>query len=178
MRCLNGRRTGVPLATLVVTILALAGPADAQVLYGSIVGDVVDTSGAAVPGATVTAIDQGTNLAREATTGAAGAYSFANLQEGTYTVRVSLQGFKEYVETEIPVTQGGIARVNVTLEVGALTEVITVQSEQALLQTDSGDLKGTLDAAEIENLSRVFGTAEALTSIRRAQGRARRSRPV
>ncbi|MCG6928472.1 MAG: TonB-dependent receptor [Acidobacteria bacterium] len=152
MRCLNGRRTGLLLATLVVTILALAGPADAQVLYGSIVGDVVDTSGAAVPGATVTAINQGTNLAREATTGAAGAYSFSNLQEGTYTIRVSLQGFKEYVEEGIPVTQGGIARVNVALEVGALTEVITVQSEQALLQTDSGDLKGTLDAAEIENL--------------------------
>ena len=62
-RCLKDRRsTGLSLlALLVVAILALAGPADAQVLYGSIVGNVTDTSQASVPGASVTAIHDATN---------------------------------------------------------------------------------------------------------------------
>ena len=88
MRRLNGRRAGLLLAGAVAAILVMAGPASAQGLYGSIVGDVVDSSGAAVPGATVTAINQGTNLARETTTSAAGSYSFTNLLPGTFDIRV------------------------------------------------------------------------------------------
>jgi len=154
MRWLNDRRTtALPiLATLVVAILALAGPADAQVLYGSIVGTVTDSSGAAIPGASVTAIETSTNLAREETTQANGNYGFANLLQGNYTVRVSLQGFKEYIREQVPVAPNSVARVNIVLEVGALTESITVQSERALLQTDSGDLHGVLDSDEIETL--------------------------
>ena len=72
MRCLIDRRWMGVLAASVLAILAVAGPADAQGLYGSIVGDVVDSSQAAVPGATVTAIQQETNLARETTTTATG----------------------------------------------------------------------------------------------------------
>jgi hypothetical protein len=154
MRFLTGRHwMGLPLlVALAVAILGLAGPADAQGLYGSIVGNVVDTSQAAVPGAQVTAINQDTNLARETTSGGTGSYSFPNLLEGTYTIRVSLQGFREYVEEGIPVTPNTVARVDVVLAVGALTETVTVQSERTLLQTDSGDLKSELDAEEIEEL--------------------------
>ena len=112
MRCLNGRRTGLLLATLVVAILALAGPADAQVLYGSIVGNVTDSSQAATPGATVTLLNEATNLARETTAGADGGYAFANLPEGMYTVRVSLQGFKEYVTEQVPVSHPARSAMN------------------------------------------------------------------
>ena len=84
--------------------LALAGPSDAQVLYGSLVGNVADSSGAAVPGATVTLINTNTNLAREATTSAEGVYRFVNVQPGTYRVRVVLTGFKEYVKEGVPVS--------------------------------------------------------------------------
>ncbi len=166
MRCLNGRRSmvGPLLALAVVAILALPGPAHAQVLSGTLVGDVVDSSQAAVPGATVTAINQGTNLARETATSATGGYRFPSLQEGTYTIRVTLQGFKEYVEEGIPVRANQISRTDVVLEVGALTESITVQSERALLQTDSGDLKGELDAAEIEIAARWATTATTRSS--------------
>ena len=153
-RCLKDRRsTGLSLlATLVVAILAFAGPADAQVLFGSIVGNVTDTSQASVPGATVTAIHESTNLARETTTTGDGAYAFANLQEGNYTVRISLQGFKESVREQVPVSPNTISRVNVTLEVGALTETVTVQSERTLLQTDRGDLTSIIESDEIQAL--------------------------
>jgi hypothetical protein len=155
MRCLNGRRTtGLPLlALLVVAILALAGPSDAQVIYGSIVGTVTDTSAAATPGAGVTAIHTGTNLARETSTGGDGGYSFVSLQEGFYTVRVTLQGFKEFVEESVPVTPGSVSRVDIVLQVGALTETVTVQSERTLLQTDTGDLHTTIEGDVVQKVS-------------------------
>jgi hypothetical protein len=142
MRCLNkSRPAGLPLiAALVAITLALAGPCDAQVLYGSLVGNVVDTSQAAVSEASVILIHQETNLARETATNDDGSYRFANLQPGDYTVRVALQGFKEYVRSAVPVSANAVARVDITLEVGALSEAITVESERALLQTDAGDL--------------------------------------
>jgi hypothetical protein len=154
MRCLDGRRpTWLPLlAVAVAVLLASAVPGDAQVLYGSIVGTVTDASGAAVPGATVTAINQGTNLAREATTRSDGTYSFVNVLPGEYTIRVTLQGFKEYVKESVPVSANVVARVPVMLEVGALTEAVTVQSERTLLQTDSGAVQGELKAEAIEEL--------------------------
>ena len=153
-RCLKDRRsTGRSLlATLVVATLAFAGPADAQVLFGSIVGTISDTSEASVPGATVTAIHEATNLARETTTTGDGGFTFANLQEGNYTIRISLQGFKESVREQVPVSPNTVSRVNITLEVGALTETVTVQSERTLLQTDRGDLSSIIDSEAIEAL--------------------------
>ena len=154
MRFLDGRRPPglVLLAVLVVSILALAGPADAQILYGTLVGNVTDSSGAAVPGATVTLINTDTNLAREAITGAEGVYRFVNVQPATYRVRVTLTGFKEYVRDGVPIASTTVSRVDVALEVGALTETITVQSEVSLLQTDTGDVHSQLKSKEIESL--------------------------
>jgi len=154
MASLNGRRpTGLPLvAALIVALVALAVPSDAQVLYGSIVGSVADASQAAVPGATVTIVNAGTNLARETTTRSDGSYRFVNVQPGDYTVRVSLAGFKENVREKVPVSAATVTRVDVALEVGALTESVTVQSERTLLQTDTGDLHSELKSEEIEDL--------------------------
>jgi hypothetical protein len=154
MRCLNAHRTaGWPLlAVLVVAILDLAGPADAQVLYGSIVGNVTDTSRASVPGANVIAIQTQTNLARETTTRGDGGYAFANLPEGTYTVRITLQGFREFVQEQVPVSPNTVSRIDVVLEVGALTETITVRTERTLLQTDTGDLHSVIESEEIGKL--------------------------
>ena len=133
---------------------AAAGPArlDAQVLYGSLVGTVTDTSGAAVPGATVTATNKETNLARTAVTGDTGTYSFTNVLAGTYDVKVSLQGFKEFVRTDVPVSVNEVARVDVQLAVGALTETVTVASESQLLQTDKADTHTEIKSAAITQL--------------------------
>jgi hypothetical protein len=140
------------LALLTATPLAFTARSHAQVLYGSIVGTVEDTSKAAVPGATVTIINKATNLARETTSRSDGTYSFVNVQPGTYNVRVVLAGFKEYLKESVPVSGNTISRVDVGLEVGGLSEAITVQSEQKLLQTDSGSLTSELKSEEIETL--------------------------
>jgi hypothetical protein len=131
---------------------AAAVPAEAQLLYGGLVGAVVDAHGAVVPGARVTVVNTETNLTREATTDGQGAYSFPNVQAGPYDVKVALDGFREAVRSRVPVTAGQISRVDLTLEVGALSESVTVLSAPRLLQTDKADVHTELNSAEITNL--------------------------
>src|SRR3989442_7029849 len=75
----------------------------AQVLYGSILGDVKDTSGASIPGAAVVATNKNTGLARQGTTNAAGRFNFAHLPAGVYSFRASQQGLKTLRRTEVTV---------------------------------------------------------------------------
>jgi hypothetical protein len=129
-----------------------AASAAAQLLYGGLVGSVIDAQGAVVPGARVTIVNSETNFTRETTTDAQGAYSFANIQAGPYVVRVTLQGFRESVRAGVPVSVGQISRADHTLQVGAMSETVTVQSAAELLQTDKADVHTELKSTEITNL--------------------------
>jgi len=141
-------------ATLLLVACGLlpAPTAHAQVLYGSIVGNVTDASGAALPGATVTITSKETNLSRTSVSNETGNYSLTNVLAGTYEVKVSLQGFKEYVKTDVPVTVNTVSRVDAELAVGALSETVTVQSESQLLQTDKADTHTEIRSEEITQL--------------------------
>ena len=154
------------LCALTLVSGLMATPGEAQVLYGSIVGAVKDPSDAAIPGATVTATQKETNLSREATTNADGLYSFTNVPAGTYTVKVALTGFREYRKTDVPLSAGEIARVDVKLEVGQLTESVTVQSEAQLLQTDKAVVNTELRSAEITAMpTNQFRNYQALINL-------------
>jgi hypothetical protein len=131
---------------------ALSERGEAQVLYGSIVGNVRDSSGAAIPGATVTITNKETNLTRETLTSDTGAYTLTNVLPGTYSVKVTLTGFKEFSKTEVPVTVNTITRVDVMLEVGQLAETVTVAADAVRLQTDKADLHVDLNTKEITDL--------------------------
>jgi hypothetical protein len=137
--------------SLIVAVLATT-PAQAQLLYGGLVGTVTDEGRAVVPGARVTIVNTETNLTRETTTDAQGGFSFVNVLAGPYDVRVALQGFREAVRSRVPVNVGQISRVDLTLQVGALTESITVQSAPELLQTDKADVHTEIKSTEITNL--------------------------
>jgi hypothetical protein len=121
----------------------------AQTLYGSLVGNVNDAQGAGVPGATVTARNKETGLTRDSVTSSDGSYSLVNLLAGTYELKVSLSGFREFVQTAVPVTIGQIARLDVKLEVGTLSETVTVSTEVQLLQTDKASVNTELQSKEI-----------------------------
>jgi hypothetical protein len=103
---------GHPLPRVSHTLLALCallaiagGPrAQAQVLYGSIVGNVVDPTDAAVPDATVTVTHRETGQSRSATTSATGAYSFPTLPSGVYDLRITKQGFQTYSRSGVQVS--------------------------------------------------------------------------
>ena len=133
-------------------ITATAPPATGQVLYGGLTGTVTDSTGANLPGASVTITHKETNFSREAASNEAGIYSFTNVQAGVYDVRVSLTGFRELVKTDVPVSVNQISRVDVRLEIGVLAEAITVRSAPELLQTDKADIHTELKSAEITSL--------------------------
>ena len=138
--------SAVCLTALVPTL------ASAQALYGSITGTVKDTSGASVPGATVAILNTQTALERTTVTNETGTYNFTNVTPGSYLVKVTLQGFKEFQQTDVPVTLGQVSRVDLALELGALTETVTVASEAALLQTDKAEVNTQLKSEAITNL--------------------------
>jgi outer membrane receptor protein involved in Fe transport len=133
-------------------LLVIPKSADAQALYGSMTGTIADGSGAAVPGATVNVRNEGTGLSFTASTDATGTYTIRNIPGGRYTLNATLQGFKEFVQTGIPVTVGNIVRINGRLEIGALSESVTVVSETAILKTDKADVSVDLKPEDVTNL--------------------------
>ncbi len=140
-------------------VLALAAPqrADAQVLYGSIVGEVKDPSGAAVPGAAITITNKDTNQSREAKSGSTGSYSLIDVQAGTYTVKVTQQGFKTFEKTGVTVTLNSVTRVDVALEVGAVSQTVEVTAAAPPLQTETAEVHADVEAAQLENLPVPLG---------------------
>jgi hypothetical protein len=138
---------------LAIAALAFAPPSlSGQVLYGSIVGTVTDAQGAVTPGVTLVAINTGTGLKVETQTDESGTYTFRNLLPGTYDLTATLAGFKEHKQSAIPVVAGNPVRINVTLVIGALEEVIDVVSESTLLQTEKADLNAEISSKAITNL--------------------------
>src|ERR1043165_1667006 len=96
------RAIAVVFAGLV--LLGIGGTTGAaQELYGSVVGTVQDTSGGHIPGATIQIVNRDTNLVLRAVSNATGAYTFTNVLPGTYDVKVTLQGFKEFTQQKVPV---------------------------------------------------------------------------
>jgi hypothetical protein len=131
-------------------LLLVGSPASAQT--SSISGVVVDTAGGVVPGATVTAKNNATNVAFEAISTGAGAFSIPAVPIGTYTVTVTLEGFKTVELNDVVVNAGVPAAVNATLEVGAVAEMITVQAMSEIVQSQTTAVSTTLNVRQIVNL--------------------------
>jgi hypothetical protein len=143
---------------LALAVAFVAPPeAEAQVLYGSIVGHVADPTGGAIPEAAVTITNNETNQSRETTTDRAGTYSFVDIQTGSYAVKVTKSGFKTFTRTAVTVSLNTVTRVDVALEVGSVTEMITVTAEAAALQTDTSEVHADVAAAELANLPVPLG---------------------
>ena len=155
---MNFRRQQMLLFVLGLSLLATRGVhrLNAQVLYGSIVGTVSDQTGAVVPGAHVTVVNPLTGLKRETDTNTAGQYMIPNLPEGSYDLTVSAKGFKESSQTNIAVRLGSIVRADMSLEVGAMTQEVTVQASAAQLQTEKSDVSTQLGTIPVENLPTGF----------------------
>ncbi len=143
------------LATLVLA--AVPAPSEAQVLYGAIVGNVKDTTGAVVPGAAVTIVHKGTNQSRETTTSEVGGYSFPTIQTGSYDIKVTRGGFRTFTRGEVLVTVNNVTRLDVTLEVGAVAETVTVTAEAPALQSDTAQVRAELGSRVLENLPVPLG---------------------
>src|SRR5579872_5409548 len=117
-----------------------------------IAGTVVDASGAVIPGADVSAKHNGTGVVTTAVTNSEGLFSMASMAIGTYTVTVTLQGFKTVIINDVVVTSGAGANVKATLEVGGVTEQVTVASTSEIVQTQTAGVAQTVNAAQIVKL--------------------------
>jgi carboxypeptidase family protein len=140
------------VAFVLVALLSVPAHAAFQEVYGSVVGTVRDAAGGHVPGATVVIVNRETNLTLTSVSNDSGVYTFTNVLPGSYDVKITLQGFKEFIKREVPVAAGAIARVDAKLEVGQLTESITVRSESALMKTDKADTGATFSSQEVVDL--------------------------
>ncbi len=140
------------LAMGLIVIGSATRSASAQVLYGSIVGTLTDQTGAVVPSATVIVTNTSTGLSRQATTDAAGYYAIPNLPEGTYDLSVNANGFRPYTQKGVIAPINAVTRVDPSIQVGALTEQVTVEATTAFLQTSKSDVSVNLDPRAIENL--------------------------
>jgi hypothetical protein len=153
------------IAFLAATLLALGmpRPAVAQVLYGSLTGNITDPSGAAVPAGKVEAIGVSTGISRQATTDQRGAFLIQDLPAGIYKVTISAPAFSSTAVTGIQVVENTVRRLDVKLQVANLGQSITVSAGAEALQTDRADVNLQMSATEIANLpisstTRSFGS--------------------
>ncbi len=137
---------------LLLSALIVPASASAQAVTGTIIGRVTDTSGAVVPGVTVTLTNTGTKLTRVVTTDQDGEYSAPSLPTGTYTVTAEISGFKTVTMSDVELGVDQRVRIDLKLEVGALAESVTIAAESPLVQTSSSELGTTVTNKQIEAL--------------------------
>ncbi len=139
-------------AVALIVCCALVAPARAQVLYGSVAGNVTDASGAIVPGAEVTLVNKATNFTERVVTDDTGAYLIRNVPKGEYALTIKMTGFKEMVDQNVVVTVNSVTRKDVALQVGEVQESVTVSGASTLLQTDTADVRAQVETKEITDL--------------------------
>jgi hypothetical protein len=142
-------------AAIALVLCLAATPAGAQGSTGTILGVVTDASGAAVPGALVTATNLDTQFTRGVPTDASGQYSLPLMPLGKYKVDVALDGFKNFSQTGIVLEVGRSARVDAKIEPGNISEVVSVVASTPLIETATASLSRAVSQNEVLNLPLV-----------------------
>ena len=148
---MNRRSIGL-VWLLVVLSLFGASSARAQLTEGTIDGTVTDSSGAVVAGAKVTIKNIGTSISIQEATDSIGYYRAPHLAPGGYEVRTEKSGFKVEIVQNVSVSVGVVTRTDVVLQIGSVSESVTVLAVTPLVQTEEGRLANTLTTQEVTNL--------------------------
>jgi hypothetical protein len=139
-------------AAVVMFLLALsAAAAAAQTFHGSLRGEVRDANGV-VPGATVVLRNEATNVTREVTSNEVGQFVFSAVNPGTYTLKVTMQGYKTYESAGLRIGTQQFVTLDVALELGALQESVTVTGESPLIDSSRPSAGEVLDKVALETL--------------------------
>jgi Carboxypeptidase regulatory-like domain/TonB-dependent Receptor Plug Domain len=150
--------------SLIVTLTC--APAPAQTVDTAIIGTITDSSGAAIPGATVVVSSSATGIKKQAVTGSGGEYTINYLTPGNFDVTVSANGFRSAEQTNIVLQINQQARVNLVMGVAGQEQTIQVQGTQPLLQTEDASLGVVVGADSAANLplnGRKFNDLAILT---------------
>jgi len=138
----------LPLALVCFCSIAMTQ----ELTTGSMVGVVKEESGAIVSGASVTVINRATGAQRSATSGETGEFSIPGLAPALYNVKVEKQGFRAYLVEGLELKINQVARLEVRLQVGAITEAVTVTGGAALLETDTSAVGQVIDSQRVREL--------------------------
>src|SRR5207302_2494388 len=143
----------------VLCLVFLLVPAQmrAQSLNASISGSVTDPSGAAVPGAELTLKYVGTEAEGRVPSGSDGLFTLPNLRQGSYELKVSARGFRDFVQRGILVNLNEKLRIDVKLELGAEKQTIEVTADASALNFESGEVKGAVAPQTLEELPLIVG---------------------
>src|SRR6266540_924466 len=164
-QCLPSQSSQHPRRRPVLTVLFAAGlllagltlRVEAQAVRGTLLGNVIDSSGAPVPGATVSITETQTNSTASAVTNESGVYRFPNLKDGVYRVEAELSGFRKTVRDGVQVDVNTTVRIDLTLQPGELTETVDVSAETPALQTDRADTGRLIQGEQIAAMPLGFG---------------------
>ncbi len=137
------------LFALSVLALGYAHRAGAQVLYGSVTGTVTDQTGAAVPKAHVVVTNRATGVARGADADDTGHYVIIDVSPGNYDLTVKVSGFKPLTQTGLTIRTNAVTNADINLQVGAVSEQVTVEASAVTLQTEKTDLHTELSEKAI-----------------------------
>src|ERR1041385_9083355 len=139
---LRNRLSGLFLSVFVLgfAFLGFAQRADAQVLFGAVSGTVTDQSGAGVPKAHITLINKATSVQKEADADESGHYTITDVSPGDYDLKVTASGFKPLTQTGFRVAANTVMNGDAKLQVGAVSEQVTVEASTVTLQTEKTDV--------------------------------------
>jgi hypothetical protein len=140
------------LALFVMAMIFAPQPDYAQLLQGTMSGNVTDSSQAVVVGAAVTVKEQSTNISRSAVTNSQGEFTFPSLAPGTYTLTVTGTGFETFVKSGIVINGNETTRSDVVMAVGQVSQTVSVMAEALTLQADRADVVTDLPS---ENLAQL-----------------------
>ena len=161
-----GKKRMWAIFVLFAILVAIPITTLAQTTTATIVGSVLDPGGAQIPGAKVTARNADTGLTRTVTSGADGEFRIEFLPVGTYVVEVTpTSGFKKASQSGVILKVGDTVRVDISLEVGAVTEEITITDEAPQVNTNTPELGRTVEGKEIESLPLVERNVYALLDL-------------
>lgn len=160
--------------SLLALLVAIPLSLHAQQYSGSINGTVTDSTGAAIPGATITLTNTGTGAKVTATSGGQGEFTFAQLPIGTYSARVSKANFKDFVETGIVVHTSTNTEVPVVMQVGGASQTVTVQANAIQVQTTSASVGEVVNGTQVRELplngENFVGLTQLSPGVSAAQG--------
>ncbi|MGA2535565.1 MAG: carboxypeptidase-like regulatory domain-containing protein [Terracidiphilus sp.] len=133
-------------------LMAGLGAGLGQTSNGTIIGTVTDSSGAAIVGATITVVSKETGAERKMVSGPDGAYRIESLLPGTYKVSGTAKGFAATNVEGVIVPSSSIVTASLQLKVGSAADQVEVSADNSLINTDNGQLSGTIDEQEVQSL--------------------------
>ncbi|HFB98917.1 MAG TPA: carboxypeptidase regulatory-like domain-containing protein, partial [Bryobacterales bacterium] len=145
---------------LLLCLVVSLGIAWGQGSVGTLNGTVMDSTGAVIPGATVVVTNVATGVEHTTTTTSAGAYTVPYLPAGTYTIRVSSPGFRTAVRENVILRAAQVLTVNITLELGAVTEEVTVSAAPPLLEAGTAEIGRYITTDEYQNWPIMVGDGQ------------------